>query len=99
MTINKLETLLDEFIERDPDAAERFIEAQLSRILLRKRLEQFKQEKIEQPPENCRQRLQKEGKLYPRSSCYACDPMAPKWKECEQCLNGQKAVSLPIMKS
>lgn len=34
-------------------------------------------------PANCRQRLMHEGKAYPRSSCEACGPMAPKWKECD----------------
>jgi len=35
------------------------------------------------PPENCRQRLLREGKPYPRSSCGACGQFSPLHKECD----------------
>lgn len=34
------------------------------------------------PPANCRQRLQREGKPYPRSGCEACGDMSPLWRQC-----------------
>lgn len=40
-----------------------------------------------QPPENCRQRLMREGKPYPRSSCQACGKFSPRWKECDAALS------------
>jgi hypothetical protein len=42
-------------------------------------------------PENCRQRLLKEGKPYSRSSCDACGKWAPRWKECDGALAAQPA--------
>ena len=37
-------------------------------------------------PVECRQRLAKEGKPYPKSSCAACGQFSPKWKECDALL-------------
>jgi hypothetical protein len=37
-SLARLEALLDEWLEQDPDAASRFIESQLARIALRRRL-------------------------------------------------------------
>ena len=34
------------------------------------------------PPANCRQRLQREGKPYPKSGCEACGDMSPLWRQC-----------------
>lgn len=37
-------------------------------------------------PDNCRQRLMRDGKSYPRSSCAACGQLSPKWRECDAAL-------------
>ena len=37
-------------------------------------------------PDNCRQRMAREGKPYPRSSCEVCGQFSPKWKECDAML-------------
>jgi hypothetical protein len=37
-------------------------------------------------PRTCRQRLMAEGKPYPKSGCWACGDMSPKWRECDQAL-------------
>lgn len=37
-------------------------------------------------PENCRQRLMRDGKPYARSSCFACGSLAPRWKACDKAL-------------
>ena len=39
-----------------------------------------------QLPRTCRQRLMAEGKQYPRSGCWACGDMSPKWRECDQAI-------------
>jgi hypothetical protein len=39
-----------------------------------------------EPPANCRQRLVREGKPYPRSSCTTCGKFSPKWRECDALL-------------
>jgi len=31
----------------------------------------------------CRQRMAASGLPHPRSSCYACGPLSPKWRECD----------------
>lgn len=46
-------------------------------------------------PANCRQRLLHEGKSYPKSSCGACGPMAPKWRECAGLLTEKKETHPP----
>lgn len=38
------------------------------------------------PPPNCRQRLAREGKLHPRSSCAVCGSLSPKWQSCNLAL-------------
>lgn len=35
------------------------------------------------PPTNCRQRLQAEGKAYPKSTCQSCGNLSPNWKQCD----------------
>lgn len=37
-------------------------------------------------PPNCRQRLAKEGKPYPKSNCFACGLFSPKANECDKTL-------------
>jgi hypothetical protein len=37
-------------------------------------------------PANCRERLQREGKPYPKSSCAACGKFAPNWRDCDALL-------------
>jgi hypothetical protein len=37
-------------------------------------------------PPNCRQRLQREGKPCPKSSCEVCGPMSPMWLQCNAAL-------------
>lgn len=43
------------------------------------------------PPANCRQRLQREGKPYPKTSCEACGPMSPLWLKCDADLEVEAA--------
>jgi hypothetical protein len=38
------------------------------------------------PPLNCSQRLQKEGKPYPKSDCNVCGQMSPMWRQCAAAL-------------
>lgn len=45
---------------------------------------------VETPPANCRQRLMREGKPYPRSSCAVCGHFAPRRRECASALEPQK---------
>ncbi len=40
----------------------------------------------QQLPENCRQRLQADGKAYPKSNCAECGQFSPRWKECDAAL-------------
>ena len=50
----------------------------------------------ERVPDNCRQRLQKEGKAYPRSSCAVCGSLLSpnsQWKKCDELLNSNAVKS------
>jgi len=38
------------------------------------------------PSPNCRQRLQAEGKAYPKSTCQSCGNLSPNWKQCDAAL-------------
>ncbi|MBC7202543.1 MAG: hypothetical protein H5U29_03315 [Pusillimonas sp.] len=44
------------------------------------------------PPANCRQRLAKEGKPYPRSSCFVCGQLSPRHRECDAMLEAAPEV-------
>ena len=37
-------------------------------------------------PDTCRQKLKKEGKPYPRSSCNFCGQLSPRWRDCDAML-------------
>lgn len=37
-------------------------------------------------PDTCRQKLKKEGKPYPRSSCNFCGQLSPRWRGCDAML-------------
>lgn len=46
----------------------------------------------ERVPDNCRQRLQKEGKAYPRSGCAVCGSVLNpngQWKKCDELLRNE----------
>jgi hypothetical protein len=46
------------------------------------------------PPLNCSQRLQKEGKPYPKSDCNVCGQMSPMWRQCAAALDREAAANL-----
>jgi len=46
-------------------------------------------------PSNCRQRLEREGKAYPKSSCDACGTMSPAWRQCNAALEAEAAQPQP----
>lgn len=50
------------------------------------------------PPPNCNQRLQREGKPYPKSDCEACGTMSPMWRHCDLGLN-MEAMQQPTVKA
>ena len=47
------------------------------------------------PPPNCSQRLQREGKPYPKSDCEACGTMSPMWRQCDVALALEAVNSKP----
>jgi len=47
------------------------------------------------PPTNCSQRLQREGKPYPKSDCEACGTMSPMWRQCDVSLALEAVNSKP----
>jgi hypothetical protein len=47
------------------------------------------------PPVNCRQRLQREGKPYPKSGCESCGDMSPLWRQCNASLEIEAARPAP----
>lgn len=57
----------------DKDTAERIVRL----------LNKDEEEKQNMVPQLCRQRLMKEGKPYPRSSCSVCGTFSPMSKECD----------------
>ena len=43
------------------------------------------------PPSNCRQRLMREGKGYPKSGCDSCGDLSPLWRQCDAVLESVAA--------
>lgn len=43
-----------------------------------------------EPPTHCRQRIKADHQPHPKSSCSACGPMAPLWRQCDAALAASK---------
>jgi hypothetical protein len=46
-------------------------------------------------PPNCRQRLLRDGKPYPKSSCEACGSLSPMWRQCNAALVALEPTTQP----
>jgi hypothetical protein len=46
-------------------------------------------------PPNCRQRLLRDGKPYPKSSCEACGSLSPMWRQCNAALMALEPTTQP----
>lgn len=48
-------------------------------------------------PDTCRQKLKKEGKPYPRSSCNFCGQLSPRWRDCDAMLYASPQPTAPAV--
>jgi len=46
-------------------------------------------------PPNCRERLLRDGKPYPKSSCEACGSLSPMWRQCNAALMALEPTTQP----